>query len=222
MFFMALIVCRLAWDGPLLGKLHYAPVVGAMSCDAARQPGRGARRRRVFVVVVSVALASGVGVIAACNDAPPAPSGPGNVLVDDSMQDAVAQLTQESGAPDVMYAPQGIGDAGDGGYGLDGTASTGYADVQSPQTACSSCKCDRRVGYCLENGTTVTFGAPPIDGFCALAKTPTPAVGCNALPAACAANPTCACILDAVQPPLGCYPECTTGGGFFDVFCPKP
>ena len=180
---------------------------------------RLARPRLALLVLVSTLP---IVAIIACNDGPPPPSGPGNVIIDDSMQDAVATLTQDATAA-VVYAPQGIGAAGDGAYGLASSyASTGYADVQSPGSACSSCSCDKRVGYCLENGTSLTSTAAPIKGFCGLAKTTAPAVGCNALPAACAANPTCACILDAVQPPLPCYPECTTGGGFFDVFCPTP
>jgi len=191
------------------------------------QPSRTARLphalRRSLVGIAALAAATAIGLVA-CTDGPPAPSGPGNVVVDDSMQDAVATVTEDA----YISPPQGVADAGDGSatgtYDMmpEAGGSTGYADVQSPMAACSSCKCDKRVGYCLENGTSLTSTAAPIQGFCGLSKTAAPAIGCNALPAACAAAPTCECILDSVQPPLGCYPECSSAAGFFDVFCAHP
>jgi hypothetical protein len=176
-----------------------------------------------LLIVAAAAPLVPLALLVACNDGPPPPSGPGNVLIDDTMEDAVAKTYLK--ADGSVYAPQGTPDAGDGGYeaSLDAAyGSTGYQDVSSPMTACSSCKCDMRVGYCLENGSSTAFTSTVVAGYCSLADTTTPAVGCNPLPAACKANPTCACVLDAVQPPLPCYPECTSDNGYIDVFCHTP
>jgi hypothetical protein len=164
-------------------------------------------------------------VAAACNDTPGPATGPGDHLIDDSQQDAVVQLTQDTGIVDVNVAPQGIagdGGYGDGGYLEAGYSSTGYMDVQSPQMACASCTCGENRGFCLENGVTPTVtGAATDAGLCALATPTTLAIGCNPLPDSCP-KPTCECILNAIQPPLGCYPECTSAAGYFDVFCAHP
>jgi hypothetical protein len=189
-----------------------------------RAPSRAAPPPRRLALARGALLALGLSLPAtwlfvACTDTPP-PAAPGNVVFDDSMQDAELQNNEDAS---IQYGPQGLGEAGtDGAYGLDSTyGSSGYEDVQSPQSACSSCKCDMRVGYCLENGPGLTAStAAPVSGFCGLASTLS--IGCNALPAACASSPTCACVLDAVQPPLGCYPECTTSSGYIDVFCQNP
>jgi hypothetical protein len=186
------------------------------------QPNRNHRAKTPVALRAGLVALVAAGVATApfaCNDSAGPTQTPPDLLIDNTMQDAVAMYTQD------VVAPQG---AGDGGY--DGTypegsvdapyAATGYADVQSPMTACSSCMCSEKAGYCLENGTSATFTSKVIGGYCSLS--PTLAVGCNVLPAACAAKPTCACILDNVQPPLQCYPECTESGGYFDVFCNIP
>ncbi len=44
--------------------------------------------------------------------------------------------------------------------------------------------------------------------------------GCIPLPASCAANPTCACVLGALQPQYtSCYLVCTPTPGFLSVYC---
>jgi hypothetical protein len=162
--------------------------------------------------------------VAACNDAPGPPSGPGNVLVNDTNEpDAVVpQPPPPADAGMDAYADTGPYGTG-GGYQEGGLASMGYLDVQSPQAACSSCKCSNKYAFCLENGASSSVtAAPNAGGFCAYAPASTLEVGCNPFPAACAANPTCECLLDALQPPLPCYPECTTALGYFDVFCIHP
>ncbi len=181
---------------------------------------------RLLASAVYVASLASLALVASpaylgCNDTPGPPSGPGNVLIDDSMQDAVAMLTQDSGTSDV-YAPQG---ASDGGSYFDGPpgASTGYSDVQSPQAACASCTCNKKIGYCLENGSSATVTAAPYaNGACAVAPASMPSVGCNPLPAACTANPSCGCILDNVQLPSGCYAQCSNSAGYYDLYCPTP
>jgi hypothetical protein len=168
---------------------------------------------------------------AACNDNPGPPSGPGNVIVDDTMQDAVAMYTQDGGVVEGgYYASQGVGDAGnDGPISFDGGsyATMGYIDSASPQTACASCTCDERVAFCLENGPTTTVsGSPGANNDCPLARQTVLSVGCNVLPAACPStmSPTalCECVLNNIQPPLPCYPQCATTAGYIDVYCTTP
>ena len=186
------------------------------TCPARPAPGLS---RPVLALVVACLPA-----LSACNDGPGAAAAPGNVIVNDSHQDAVAYLTQDV----AVIPPMGAMDGGypDGGAYLDAVAgSTGYADVQSPQSACSSCTCSNHRGFCLENGVTTTAmgaGPPPPPGVCPLATFGTLAIGCNPLPIKCAGNVTCECLLDTIQPPLGCYPECTIALGYIDVFCANP
>jgi hypothetical protein len=189
--------------------------------DRIRQTWR--RFAAVALVLTLGAAASVTVTMSACNDGPGAPVAPGNTIVNDTMEDAVAHPSQDATVGDV-YAPQGTSDAAYPDGSLDGSAngSTGYEDVQSPMNACAACACGKTVGYCLENGTTNRVTGLPEAGKCALADAAAPAVGCNPLPADCLAHPTCACILNGVQPPLGCYPECTNSGAYFDVFCNNP
>ena len=194
------------------------------SLSRARQAERS-RARRPTVLGLTALAVLGVGGLTACNDAPPAPSGPGNTYIDDSMQDAVATYTQDATVSDAYAAPVGAGDGSYGGSsdtGLIG-ASTGYEDASSPRAACSSCSCDERIGFCLENGTSkMVLGSPTDAGLCPFAAVNDLAVGCNTLPADCMANPTCECVLNVVQPPVQCYPECTTAAGYIDVYCQSP
>jgi hypothetical protein len=184
------------------------------------------RTWRAFVAALVLGAMFTLGAVAACNDTPGAPTGPGNVLINDTNEDAVAHLSQDATVNDV-YAPQGAGDAAPAYDGtFDGAAGMGYADVQSPQAACASCKCDQRVGYCLENGSTTTLtDPPPTDGGECTMGAGTPAIGCNVLPAACASMSgqlACACVLDNIKVPNGCYAQCTTSLGYIDVYCPSP
>ncbi len=168
--------------------------------------------RRAALALVTLATVAGLLAPFACTDAPTAPSAPGDTVIDDSMQDAVAQFTQ-----DVYQPAQGVGDgAADAVYPDAGPGSTTYIDASSPATACSTCQC---VGYCLENGTTLTFPTTVIQGYCKESDLSAPAVGCNPLPANCT---TCDCVLAAIQPPLACYPECTMSLGYIDVYCNTP
>jgi hypothetical protein len=44
--------------------------------------------------------------------------------------------------------------------------------------------------------------------------------GCIPLPTSCAMNPTCSCVLSALQPQyLSCYLDCTPTPGFLSVYC---
>jgi len=173
-----------------------------------------------YLLTLAGLLLAAASASVACEDTPGPPSGPGNVLIDDSMQDAVALLTQDGG-----YPPQGVGDGGDASPYLESGAggSTGYQDVSSPQAACATCNCSTKVGFCLENGTSTTVTAAPYsNGACALAATGTPSVGCNPLPAACGGHGTCECVLDNLLLPTGCYAQCTDSPGYLDLYCPTP
>jgi hypothetical protein len=176
-----------------------------------------------------LALSAVLAVVAACDDNPGPPSGPGNTLINDTNQDALAHPMQyyDSAVGDV-YLPQGAIDGAF--YGQDSGAdvsyaSSGYEDASSPMTACSTCTCAENHGFCLENGTSVTVtAAPPPDSgnSCAMAKGGTLSVGCNPLPEKCATDLTCECLLSVVQPPLSCYPQCSSSSGYFDIYCMNP
>jgi hypothetical protein len=189
-------------------------------------PRHSRRRRLAAMGAWGCAIASAVRLFAACNDTPGPSTGPGDIVVNDTNQDAVRQLTQDTGAQDVI-APMGVGSDGGypdtGGYASDAPmASTGYLDAGSPQTACASCTCGEHRGFCLENGVSATVSAPATSaGLCGLASATTLAVGCNPIPDSCP-TPTCECILNAIMPPLGCYPQCTSSAGYFDVYCTTP
>ena len=60
-------------------------------------------------------------------------------------------------------------------------------------------------------------------GTCGMGDGTTLVVGCNPIPATCAANPTCACILDNLPAiALGCYAVCAGTNPKFEVYCPTP
>ena len=170
-------------------------------------------------VLVGAAL-----VMAACNDAPGAASGPGNLVINQTNE---PEAGEAGAAGDAGVDATASADGGpDGGMliydgATDSLASFGYGDVQSPMAACAACTCGKTTGFCMENVATATVSGTGTAGQCPLASGGL-AIGCNPLPASCQAAPTCSCILAALQPPLPCYPECTTGNGYFDVFCSHP
>jgi hypothetical protein len=118
--------------------------------------------------------------------------------------------------------------ADDGGQPLLDGPIYGDAPVYTPFDAdlgaCSSCACAQGTSFCFGGGSTK---APTGDGGdagpkpCTTASTAIPEVGCNTLPAACAAKPTCACIIDTLQPSFRCYLNCQDDGKQFLVYCPN-
>jgi hypothetical protein len=121
-----------------------------------------------------------------------------------------------------------------------------YADGFSPGEinlrACDGCRCSRATSYCF--GGPGTERVPSADGggvepvndaadvdaevdagpvLCPVAANASgaPSLGCNALPAACAAKPTCACVVQALQPGFSCYLVCDETNGFL-IYCPTP
>jgi hypothetical protein len=95
---------------------------------------------------------------------------------------------------------------------------TGYvqlADGFAPFSVCSQCACGSS-SLCFAGGRG--YGA--FSGTCAAtAPGATPAIGCVPIPAACANEPDCPCLLNALSPVLPCYTVCADNGGFV-VYCP--
>jgi hypothetical protein len=104
---------------------------------------------------------------------------------------------------------------------VDGGASAGAYDKPDSSAAraiCEMCACPTDT-FCVGAITNATFG-----GVCALDGSAL-GVGCNAVPPACAATPTCPCILGTLGK-IGCYPVCSPtssdAGDSFFVYCPSP
>jgi hypothetical protein len=88
-----------------------------------------------------------------------------------------------------------------------------YVDVNALPQACSTCTCDTTTQFCFGGGGS----AAPFSGTCDQTAGPL-AVGCNALPGACANEPSCPCILQALAGQLPCtYPVCSDTN--FSVSC---
>jgi hypothetical protein len=98
-----------------------------------------------------------------------------------------------------------------------------YEKFDADLTACSMCTCEQATSFCFAGATPRApvdageGGVPP----CTVASGPTPEIGCNAMPAECAATPTCGCILAALQPKYRCYLNCADDGSQFLVYCPN-
>ncbi len=114
----------------------------------------------------------------------------------------------------------------------DGDASLYARGDAANLSACKGCVCAKDVSFCFA-GATLAFprvgaGADAGDAgdpgpqICATASAPPAVVGCNTLPAACAAKPSCACIIDTLQPAYRCYLNCADDGTEWLVYCPNP
>jgi len=182
---------------------------------------------RHFGPWMAVFVAAALAVVPGCNDGPGPTVAPGNNVINDTHEpDATAPATTYDAGIDT-----GSGDA----TVYDATGDAGYSDVvigmieydaPTPSGACASCTCSESTGYCLENGASGTASAGS-GGACGVASAGALAVGCNALPAACAATPTCACVLSSMSPSLACVPDCVMqspegGTPYIDVYCPAP
>jgi hypothetical protein len=175
---------------------------------------RVARARIITMLVVSA-----VGATVACSDSAK-PLGTGDKVIDDTAgQDAY------SPTPPPPPADGGGYEAGDGGYA-------------PALSTCGGCSCDPTKNYCFSGGVMKAvmpfpngvFGQPeggpdasgPPPAPCPVLPAGTLGNGCVPLPAACAAAPTCDCLLDALQPSYKCYLVCTPSPGFLEVYCPGP
>ena len=104
---------------------------------------------------------------------------------------------------------------------VDGGRSGGPYDKPDSSAAraiCEMCACPTST-FCVGAITNATFG-----GVCALDASAL-GIGCNDVPPACVATPTCPCILGALGN-VGCYPVCSPtssdAGDSFFVYCPSP
>lgn len=155
-------------------------------------------------VIAGAALAVAV-VAGACGDkVQPA----GSTLITDAPPPA------PSAPPDDAQPP--VFDAGT----IDDAPYDVYAKSDADLGACSSCICSTSTSYCFGGGTlraAMDSGGPVP---CTVASGTAPQVGCNNLPAACAAKPSCECVIAALQPLVACYLNCQAGSSWL-VYCPN-
>jgi hypothetical protein len=105
-----------------------------------------------------------------------------------------------------------------------GSSLDAYPSVDANLHACAGCTCAPETSYCFAGASPrapADAGADAAPGVCATASGSPPQVGCNAIPAACTATPTCACIIDVLQPLYRCYLNCSTNGDGMLVYCPN-
>jgi hypothetical protein len=163
--------------------------------------------RRLALTLVG-ALAA-LALAGACSEASAPTISPGDDLVDDTNN-------EDTGPP--MPAPPPDTDAEmDAGLYPDGSSS--YMPMLGQ---CAACACTASKGFCFAGG--IHFSGAPDAGepACSMVGGPDATVnGCNALPAACAATPTCGCVLEAIQPQFKCYLVCTPDDGYLLVYCPN-
>ncbi len=157
-----------------------------------------------------VVVAAAIALAAACSEATaPTVVAPGDDLVNDS--------NNTDAAP--MPAPPPDSDAQ-----ADASMDTGivYTDGSyAPMlNTCAACSCSATKGFCFAGGVHLS-GGPDAQPACAMVTGSTVEDGCNSLPAACAANPTCDCVLTAVQPQFQCYLVCSPDNGYLLVYCPN-
>jgi hypothetical protein len=156
-----------------------------------------ASRLGLCVALLGAALGAAV---AACNsDDSTAPTGNGDHLSVDS--DATMQPGPPvfDGGPDSIFAP------------VEGSVY-GKPDGYDAYGVCQRCGCPA-ADYCFGGGGSYTS----FSGNCM----PTAfGVGCQPLPAACAAEAGCDCLLTATAPMVPCYAVCVQNTR--TVYCPNP
>jgi hypothetical protein len=177
-------------------------VFRAMTEDHAGTDLRAPRRLRTAWAVGGGVLAAAAfeAAFAGCGEPKSAGSGD-RVKVD---VDASAQPAQGSGddaGEDSPFARV------DGAYGI---LPDGYA----PLVVCAQCACEAGT-YCYGGAPSMTLAA------CDQTASTSLDLGCHAMPAGCANEPDCVCLLRAFGPQMGCYPVCTESpAGGFIVYCP--
>ncbi len=113
----------------------------------------------------------------------------------------------------------------------DGSDASPYTRADADLKACDTCVCAKDTSFCFGGATlaapVIIAGADAGDGgdagpaICPTASGAAAQVGCNTLPPACAAKPTCACIIDTLQPLYRCYLNCADDGSKWLVYCPS-
>jgi hypothetical protein len=164
-------------------------------------PSPSSRVARVLLAVVTLALWACDG-----EDAPPVVQGRDDIVGPAPTTTSAPQTPPPAETPDASSdSPYGVLD--DGGYGQ------GYA--YSPLAVCKQCACEAGT-YCFGGGTGfTTFGGTCTSAGSALG------IGCQSLPVACASQPTCDCLFNALQGQIPCYLVCT-GVSDLTAYCPSP
>ena len=95
--------------------------------------------------------------------------------------------------------------------------ASGVPDGYAPYAVCKQCACPAGE-FCLGGiaGMTSLATCPSVPNATTLK------VGCNAIPAACTAQPDCACLLQTLQSKFACYGVCSDLVGGLTVYCPVP
>lgn len=197
-----------------------------LSSGSTRQTRRASRPLGLPLACAS-ALTCALALVAACSDTKSA-TGQGDNVIDD---------TRNQPRPPANPDPP-----------VDASVDTGpLYDANGnykPLTACSDCACTPDTHFCFGGGASRSLSPQIADAGAAssdagdggdggLAACPLPGsagggeagtiqVGCNNLPAECAATPTCACVLNAIQPHFQCYLVCHDPGASLLVYCPSP
>jgi hypothetical protein len=176
--------------------------------------------RRFLPSLLLLGTTSAFALIYACTNDTSYPQSPGNTIVNDT-KDAQPAPSQTAPPPPDSSIPDG------GNYDYD-SASYSVPDGYDPIGVCNTCACSSTAKtpvYCFGGGT----GQTTFDGLCALdgASPTAPTVGCVPIPAQCKANPTCPCILQAIDTTgaYPCYLQCVSQGGTkssLAVYCSNP
>ena len=135
----------------------------------------------------------------------------------DKVQPAGSTLIKDAPPPSPSAPPD---DAQPPAYDAGVIGDTPYTKADADLGACSSCVCSPSTSFCFAGATlraAMDSGGPVP---CTVASGATPQVGCNSLPAACAAKPSCECIIAALQPMYACYLNCQAGSSWL-VYCPN-
>jgi hypothetical protein len=143
------------------------------------------------------------GVLVSCSDSPP-PLGRGNHLVldVDATMPPMQTPSNDEASTDSAYSPVG----------------TKYAipDGYAPAAICQQCACSGAT-YCFGGATGHTVFSGSCDGGGGAGLE----IGCQPLPAACANEPDCVCLIRELSPKMPCYPVCGEGNALI-VYCPVP
>lgn len=165
------------------------------------------RRMRPGATKLTLSALGVLCTIAACTGTSTKPLGSGDDLtVDVDATPALPDPRDEEAS--TLDSPYGFLDGPYGVYGYDAVAPVG---------ACEQCACPSGT-YCMGAGSGVTVspstcGPSPDGGGGAVMG-----VGCVPMPASCANEPDCTCLLTSLVGQLSCDPECVEVAGFA-VYC---
>jgi hypothetical protein len=157
--------------------------------------------RGVRASVLGGSIGALVAALAGCTDSS-GPLGTGShVTVDVDASSPPVPASDDAGPTDSPFAPL------DSQYGV-------FPDGYAPLATCGQCACEAGT-YCYGGSATMTLSV------CDQTASSGLGVGCHIIPAGCANEPDCVCLLQALATPKSCYPVCAdNGAGGFTVYCP--